>query len=170
MPVNGKSILVQLKIIWTCQKRFGSIQNHFGNKGYFQYFSENIMNSHSILDIMTTTKSISNMDQMDQKHLDMALCSKSRGVARGGAEGARPLPEFGRSVNPIQTRGGRLCPSHYCQPPRIQKAIYISEKQHDEISQIKVDICIQCSIETKLYIPSTIKTQMIFYFGCCLAN
>ena len=44
-----------------------------------------------------------------------------RGVARGGAE------EFGRSVNPFQTRGGRLCPSHYCQPPRIQKAIYISE-------------------------------------------
>merc|ERR1711997_1214489 len=50
-----------------------------------------------------------------------------RGVARGGAEGARAPPEFGRSVNPIQTRGGRLCPSHYCQPPRIQKAIYISE-------------------------------------------
>ena len=51
----------------------------------------------------------------------------SRGVARGGAEGAR-APEFGRSVNPIQIRGGRLCPSHYCQPPRIQKAIYISEQ------------------------------------------
>ena len=56
------------------------------------------------------------------------FCQKSgyRGVARGGAEGARAPPEFGRSVNPIQTRGGRLCPSHYCQPPRIQKAIYIS--------------------------------------------
>ena len=51
-----------------------------------------------------------------------------RGVARGGAEGARAPPEFGRSVNPIQTRGGRLCPPHYCQPPRIQKAIYISAK------------------------------------------
>ena len=50
--------------------------------------------------------------------------SMPRGVARGGAEGARAPPEFGRSVNPIQTRGGRLCPSHYCQPPRIQKAIY----------------------------------------------
>ena len=49
-----------------------------------------------------------------------------RGVARGGAEGARAPPEFGRSVNPIQTRGARLYPSHYCQPPRIQKAIYIS--------------------------------------------
>ena len=49
-----------------------------------------------------------------------------RGVARGGAEGARAPPGFGRSVNPIQTRGGRLCPSHYCQPPRIKKAIYTS--------------------------------------------
>ena len=29
-----------------------------------------------------------------------------RGVARGGARGARASPEFGRSVNPIQTRGG----------------------------------------------------------------
>ena len=43
-----------------------------------------------------------------------------RGVARGGAA------EFGRSVNPIQTRVGRFCPSHYCQPPRILKAIYTS--------------------------------------------
>ena len=52
--------------------------------------------------------------------------ASSRGVARGGA---RAPPEFGRSVNPIQTRGGRLCPSHYFQPPRIQKAIYISAVQ-----------------------------------------
>ena len=35
-------------------------------------------------------------------------------------------PEFGRSVNPIQTKGGRLCPSHYCQPP-LQKASYTSD-------------------------------------------
>ena len=31
-------------------------------------------------------------------------------------------PEFVRSVTPIGTRVGRFCPSHYCQPPRIQKA------------------------------------------------
>jgi len=58
------------------------------------------------------------------------LPTLTRGVARGGAEGARAPPEFGRSVNPIQTRGGRLCPSHYFQPPRIQKAIYISDQCH----------------------------------------
>ena len=52
----------------------------------------------------------------------------ARGVARWGAEEARAPPEFVRSVNPIQTRGARLYPSHYCQPfPRIQKAIYISD-------------------------------------------
>jgi hypothetical protein len=45
--------------------------------------------------------------------------SKIRGVAKGAP------PEFGRSVNPIQTRGDILCPSYYC--PRIQKAIYTSE-------------------------------------------
>ena len=52
----------------------------------------------------------------------------TRGVARGGPGGQSPLsPKFSRSVNPIQTRaGGRLYPSHYCQPPRIQKAIYTS--------------------------------------------
>ena len=57
-------------------------------------------------------------------------CAYYRGVARGEAEGARAPLEFSRSVNPIQTgRGGGLCPSHYCQPRRIQKAIYISELQ-----------------------------------------
>ena len=48
--------------------------------------------------------------------------AQHRGVARGGgAEGARAPPEFGRSVNPIQTRGARLYPSHYCQPPEFKK-------------------------------------------------
>ena len=38
-------------------------------------------------------------------------------------QGGQSSLGFGRSVNPIQTRVGRFCPSHYCQPPRIQKAI-----------------------------------------------
>ena len=37
-----------------------------------------------------------------------------RAVVSGGAEGALAPPEFGKSVNPIPTRGGRLCPPHYC--------------------------------------------------------
>ena len=37
-----------------------------------------------------------------------------RAVVSGGAEGTLAPPEFGRSVNPIPTRGGRLCPPHYC--------------------------------------------------------
>ena len=62
---------------------------------------------------------------IEQLFLKLGLFSSryGRGVARGGAEGAKAPPEFGRSVNPIQTMGGRLCPSHYCQSPRIKKAI-----------------------------------------------
>ena len=37
-----------------------------------------------------------------------ADCMYRAVVSRGA------LPEFGSSVNPIPTRGGRLCPSHYC--------------------------------------------------------
>ena len=40
----------------------------------------------------------------------------NKGVAREGG-GRAPPPEFGRAVNSIQTKGGRLCPSQYCQPP-----------------------------------------------------
>ena len=37
----------------------------------------------------------------------------SRAVVSRGAGGALAPPEFGSSVNPIPTRGGTLCPSHY---------------------------------------------------------
>ena len=30
-------------------------------------------------------------------------------------------PEFSRSVNPIRTRVGKFCPSHYCLPPGFKK-------------------------------------------------
>ena len=33
-----------------------------------------------------------------------------RGVVPGGAGGAMAPPDFDRSVNPISTKGGRLCP------------------------------------------------------------
>ena len=35
---------------------------------------------------------------------------KTRPVVPGGAGGAMAPPDFGRSVNPISTRWGRLCP------------------------------------------------------------
>ena len=35
-----------------------------------------------------------------------------RAVVSGGAEGALAPPELESSVNPIPTRGGRLCPPH----------------------------------------------------------
>ena len=34
-------------------------------------------------------------------------------VVPGGAGGAMAPPDFGRSVHPISTRGGRFCPSNY---------------------------------------------------------
>ena len=32
---------------------------------------------------------------------------------------------FGGSVNPIPTRGGRLCPPHYCWHPPIRKPVHL---------------------------------------------
>ena len=46
-------------------------------------------------------------------------CYKYRGVVPGGAGGAMAPPDFGRSVNPISTRGDRLCPPNYYWHPRI---------------------------------------------------
>ena len=37
-----------------------------------------------------------------------------RAVVSGGAGGTLAPPESGSSVNPIPTRGGRLCPPNYC--------------------------------------------------------
>ena len=44
-----------------------------------------------------------------------------RGVARGGAEGALAPPEFGRSVNPIQTRGADYTPHTTASPSGFKK-------------------------------------------------
>ena len=41
------------------------------------------------------------------------------GVVPRGAGGAMALPDFGRSVNPISTRGDRLWPPNYYWHPRI---------------------------------------------------
>ena len=56
---------------------------------------------------------------------DLYIHSISRGVARGGAEGARAPPEFGRSVNPIETRGADYAPHKTTSPPD-SKTIYTS--------------------------------------------
>ena len=43
----------------------------------------------------------------------------SRGVVPGGAGGAMAPPDIGRSVNPISTKGGRLCPPNDTGTPRF---------------------------------------------------
>ena len=40
-----------------------------------------------------------------------------RPVFPGGAEGAMASPDFGISVNPISTKGGRLCPPNHTDTP-----------------------------------------------------
>ena len=42
-----------------------------------------------------------------------------RPVVPGGASGAMAPPHFGRSVNPISTKGGRLCPPNNTGTPRF---------------------------------------------------
>ena len=49
------------------------------------------------------------------------MCYYARGVARGGAEVAVAPPEFGRSVNPIQTRGADYTPHTTASPPGFKK-------------------------------------------------
>ena len=50
---------------------------------------------------------------------------KARAVGAGGAGGViPPSPDFDRSLNPISTRGIRLCPSHYYLPPKIFRLPY----------------------------------------------
>ena len=44
---------------------------------------------------------------------------KCRDAGGGGAGGARAPPKFGILVNPIRTKGGRLCPPYYYWPPPI---------------------------------------------------
>ena len=64
---------------------------------------------------------------------------KIRGVAIGEARGA---PEFGRSVNPIQTRGADYAPHTTASPPppRNQKAIYTSAIPWDNICEFMWNI------------------------------
>ena len=42
-----------------------------------------------------------------------------RPVVPGGAGGAMAPPDFGRSVNPISTKGGRLCPPNNTGTPEF---------------------------------------------------
>ena len=44
---------------------------------------------------------------------------KGRDAVIGWAGWALAYPEFGLFVNPIPTKGDRLCPKHYCLPTRI---------------------------------------------------
>ena len=63
---------------------------------------------------------------LKSKSIQHYLVVSTRGVARGGGQGGPELPRKLEDQQTLFTPGGRLCPSHYCQPPWIQKAIYTS--------------------------------------------
>ena len=67
------------------------------------------------------------------KHLGRVTWWYIRDAARGRAEGAAAPPDFGRSVNPISTRGGWLCPPQYYLPPRIFDPCCIPEDWVNEL-------------------------------------
>ena len=59
--------------------------------------------------------------------LNYEIRTDARDVAKGGdgvARAPRNLADQLTLLNP--GGGGRLCPSHYCQPPWMQNAIYTS--------------------------------------------
>ena len=45
------------------------------------------------------------------------LLSKRQACCKRGGQGGTCPPVFGRSVNPISTKGGTICPPHYYMPP-----------------------------------------------------
>ena len=57
----------------------------------------------------------------------MQMTIFQRGVARGGGAGGHSPSKHLADQLTLFKPGGRLCPSHYCQPPGIQKATYTSE-------------------------------------------
>ena len=59
---------------------------------------------------MDAIKSRVDNDLAKQKALLLKVNMNYRPVVPGGAGGAMAPPDFGRSVNPISTKGGTLCP------------------------------------------------------------
>ena len=49
----------------------------------------------------------------------IALAQGWRNRGEGAGRAHAPRKKIGRSDNPISTKGGRLCPLHYCSPPQI---------------------------------------------------
>ena len=86
-----------------------------------------------------------------------------RGVAREGAGrgggGEPPPPEFGRSVNPIQTRGADYAPHTTANHPRIQKAIYTSDKKGNDFLLAK-----SCTEVEKKIGGKTVRQAFLSFF------
>ena len=82
-----------------------------------------------------------------------------RGVVPGGAGGGMAPPDFGRSVNPISTRRGRLCPPYYYWHPQIFRPSY--GPGLEEKTSIKA---LSGAVYTELLINygETVHTQIVY--------
>ena len=65
----------------------------------------------------------------------LKLQTKGRLVGARGAGRVMAPTDFDRSFNLISTRGDRLCPSHYCWPPRFFRLSYDPEREKKKCSQ-----------------------------------
>ena len=128
------------------------------------------------LNNLTLSPSLQGQLLVDSRYIAETLLI--RGVVKGGPEGgggqSPPLKKIGRSVKPIQTRGGRLCPSHYCQPSRIQKAIYTSvnrmDKSNFEPNQNRMRACVvatlaSCKRFIQFFYHSLSNLEFAYLFG-----
>ena len=65
------------------------------------------------------------MGQFEKSTTQITLLYAVMPLAAGAGGALAPL-NFGSFANPISNIGGRLCPPHYCEHPRIRKHNNIS--------------------------------------------
>ena len=87
------------------------------------------------------------------KRWSPAVCTSlsSRPVVPGSAGDAMAPPDFGRSVNPISTKGGRLCPPYNTGTPGfsdLPTALSSAAAAARHYSEIKVTFPIWCTTKT----------------------
>ena len=128
------------------------------------YFDEHIF-AYGILE-WPHTKSKEKLVNPWWRSRQLLLLLPLRGVEPGGAGGAHP--DFSRSVNPISTRGNRLCPPNYYWHIRIfrpsdgpeHNLTFILDSRVCRIYDATFEMfCPHCDSDSLLYLCSKSKMQ-----------
>ena len=108
------------------------------------------------------------------------LQTRGRLVGARGAGGAMAPTNFGRSVNPISTRGSRLCPPNDTGNPGfsdlstalgyIKKTDNPNENSNLSKSDTKLDAASDCDSDNELGTSMKGKTSVKSIPGKCIAN